>query len=246
MRFHLLRLLVRIEVQSYELKLKIDSCYAKKIVLKKCQNIFVSSIKISIFAQYMKSMKDMERKGIICVIVVVVALIVTSCKIQNAPGAYQCAKGRVTVEELQKQNENKPEVAPAPTPVGRQTEVVQEEKQQEVVEEPTFVPAPVVVVPTPEVEVEKEVTRAEKFEVVEGQTNVVLKKYHVVIGSFGNKDNALRLQAEMRPGYEPILVQNDKGMYRVLLMTYDTYKEAKVKIAEIKDKFPDAWVLIRE
>jgi hypothetical protein len=29
-------------------------------------------------------------------------------------------------------------------------------------------------------------------------------------------------------------------------MTYDTYKEAKVKIAEIKDKFPDAWVLIRE
>ena len=67
-----------------------------------------------------------------------------------------------------------------------------------------------------------------------------------MIGSFGNKDNALRLQAEMRLGYEPILVQNDKGMYRVLLMTYDTYKEAKVKIAEIKDKFPDAWVLIRE
>ena len=188
----------------------------------------------------------MERKGIICVIVVVVALIVTSCKIQNAPGAYQSARGRVTVEELQKQNENKPEVAPTPAPVGRQTEVVQEEKRQEVVEEPTFVPAPVVVVPTPEVEVEKEVTRAEKFEVVEGQTNVVLKKYHVVIGSFGNKDNALRLQAEMRLGYEPILVQNDKGMYRVLLMTYDTYKEAKVKIAEIKDKFPDAWVLIRE
>jgi cell division septation protein DedD len=189
----------------------------------------------------------MKRKAIIYLIVGVVALIVTSCKIQNAPGAYERAKGRIVVEELQKQNENKPEVAPTPAPVGRQTESVQEEKrQEEVVEEPTFVPAPVVVVPTPEVEVEKEVTRAEKFEVVEGQTNVVLKKYHVVIGSFGNKDNALRLQAEMRPGYEPILVQNDKGMYRVLLMTYDTYKEAKVKIAEIKDKFPDAWVLIRE
>ena len=191
----------------------------------------------------------MNRKAIIYLIVGVVALIVTSCKIQNAPGAYQCAKGRVTVEDLQKKNENKPEVAPAPAPVERQTESAQEVKQQEVVEEPTFVPAPVVVpTPVPEEEVaeEPEVTRAEKFEVVEGQTNVVLKKYHVVIGSFGNKDNALRLQVEMRPNYEPILVQNDRGMYRVLLMTYDTYKEAKAKIAEIRDKFPDAWVLVMQ
>lgn len=196
----------------------------------------------------------MNRKAIIYLIVGVVALIVASCKIQNAPGAYQRAKGRITMEELEKQNENKPDVAPMPTPVVRQTESTEVANQPEVVEEPVFVPAPVVVQPEPEPEPapqpapeeEKEVTRAEKFEVVEGQTNVVLKKYHVVIGSFGNKDNALRLQAEMRLDYEPILVQNDRGMYRVLLMTYDTYKEAKTKIAEIRDKFPDAWVLIRE
>ena len=94
---------------------------------------------------------------------------------------------------------------------------------------------------------EKEVTRAEKFEVIEEQKDVVvLKKYHVVIGSFGNKDNALRLQAQMRPQYNPIIVRNDKGMYRVLLMTYDTYKEAKTKIAEIRDQFPDAWVLVMQ
>ena len=104
----------------------------------------------------------------------------------------------------------------------------------------------VVMMNPPEVEVEKEVTRAEKFEVVEGQTNVVLKKYHVVIGSFGNKDNALRLQAQMRPQYEPIIVRNDKGMYRVLLMTYDTYKEAKTKILEVRNQFPDAWVLVMQ
>jgi hypothetical protein len=35
-------------------------------------------------------------------------------------------------------------------------------------------------------------------------------------------------------------------MYRVLLMTYDTYNEAKTKIAEVRSQFPDAWVLIRE
>ena len=196
----------------------------------------------------------MKGKLIVSVVVASVVVMFTSCKIQDAPGAYQRAKGRITVEVLKQQNENKPEVAPMPTPVVREPEQAKEiAKPQEVVAEPVFVPIPVVEpeptpepTPAPVVAEEKEVTRAEKFEVVEGQENVVLKKYHVVIGSFGNKDNALRLQAQMRPQYEPILVQNDKGMYRVLLMTYDTYNEAKTKIAEVRSQFPDAWVLIRE
>jgi cell division septation protein DedD len=193
----------------------------------------------------------MKSRAIIYLFVVFVVLIVTSCKIQYASGAYQRAKGRITVEELEKQTEKKIEVAPIPIPVELQTEQEEEVKQLDVVEEPTFVPVPEVKSQPvqevgPVVEEEKEVTRAEKFEVVEGQKNVVLKKYHVVIGSFGNKDNALRLQAEMRPAYEPILVQNDRGMYRVLLMTYDTYKEAKDKIEEIREKFPDAWVLVMQ
>lgn len=192
----------------------------------------------------------MKQKSIILVVVASVVLMFTSCKIQNAPGAYERAKGRVTVEDLAKQNENKPEVAPTPTPVVRQTEQPKDEPtQQKTVEEPVFVPTPVVVEqpqPTPEIVEEKEITRAEKFEVIEEQKDkVVLKKYHVVIGSFGNKDNALRLQAQMRPQYEPIIVRNEKGMYRVLLMTYDTYNEAKTKIAEIKNQFFDAWVLIK-
>jgi cell division protein FtsN len=196
----------------------------------------------------------MKGKLIVSVVVASVVVMFTSCKIQDAPGAYQRAKGRITVEVLKQQNENKPEVAPMPTPVVREPEQTKEiAKPQEVVAEPVFVPIPVVEpeptpepTPAPVVVEEKEVTRAEKFEVVEGQENVVLKKYHVVIGSFDNKDNALRLQAQKRPQYEPILVQNDKGMYRVLLMTYDTYNEAKTKIAEVRSQFPDAWVLIRE
>ena len=197
----------------------------------------------------------MKQKSIVLVVVASVLVMFTSCKIQDAPGAYQRAKGRITVEELKRQNENKPEVAPMPTPIVRETEQTKEApKAQEIVKEPVFVPAPVVE-PTPEpkeepkVEVveEKEVTRAEKFEVIEEQKDVVvLKKYHVVIGSFGNKDNALRLQAQMRPQYEPIIVRNDKGMYRVLLMTYDTYNEAKTKITEVRTQFADAWILIRE
>lgn len=196
----------------------------------------------------------MKAKSIVLVVVASVLVMFTSCKIQDAPGAYQRAKGRIMVEELEKQNENKPEVAPAPTPVVREVEEKVVAPKQETVKEPVFVPTPVVTPqpepepePAPEVVEEKEVTRAEKFEVIEEQKDVVvLKKYHVVIGSFGNKDNALRLQGQMKPQYEPIIVRNEKGMYRVLLMTYDTYKEAKTKIVEIREQFPDAWVLIRE
>lgn len=196
----------------------------------------------------------MKAKSIVLVVVASVLVMFTSCKIQDAPGAYQRAKGRITVEELEKQNEKKPEVAPTPTPVVREVEEKVVAPEQETVKEPVFVPTPVVAPqpepepePAPEVVEEKEVTRAEKFEVIEEQKDVVvLKKYHVVIGSFGNKDNALRLQGQMKPQYEPIIVRNEKGMYRVLLMTYDTYKEAKTKITEIREQFPDAWVLIRE
>jgi cell division protein FtsN len=196
----------------------------------------------------------MKQKSIILVIVASVVVMFTSCKIQDAPGAYQRAKGRITVEELEKQNAKKPEVAPTPAPVVREVEEKVVAPKQETVKEPVFVPTPVVAPqpepkpePVSEVVEEKVVTRAEKFEVIEEQKDVVvLKKYHVVIGSFGNKDNALRLQAQMKPQYEPIIVRNEKGMYRVLLMTYDTYKEAKTKISEVKDQFPDAWVLVMQ
>jgi cell division protein FtsN len=192
----------------------------------------------------------MKGNSIILMVVASVLVMFTSCKIQNAPGAYQPAKGRITVEELEKQNDKKPEVAPTPAPIVREIEEKEVAPKQETVKEPVFVPTPVVTPepePQPEVVEEKEVTRAEKFEVIEEQKDVVvLKKYHVVIGSFGNKDNALRLQAQMRPQYEPIIVRNDKGMYRVLLMTYDTYKEAKTKILEVRNQFPDAWVLVMQ
>lgn len=196
----------------------------------------------------------MKQKSIVLVVVASVIVMFTSCKIQDAPGAYQPAKGRITVEELEKQKENKPEVAPTPAPIVREIDEKVVTSKQETVQEPVFVPTPVVAPqpqpqpdPVSEVVEEKEVTRAEKFEVIEEQKDVVvLKKYHVVIGSFGNKDNALRLQAQMRLQYEPIIVRNEKGMYRVLLMTYDTYKEAKTKISEVRDQFPDAWVLIKQ
>ena len=114
----------------------------------------------------------MERKSIVLVVVASVIVMFTSCKIQDAPGAYQPAKGRITVEELEKQKANKSEVAPMPTPIVREVEEKVVSSKQEMVQEPIFVPTPVVAPqpqPEPVVEVveEVEVTRAEKFEVIE-------------------------------------------------------------------------------
>ena len=92
----------------------------------------------------------------------------------------------------------------------------------------------------------KEVTRSEKFDVVEGQGEVQLKNYHVVIGSFSKKENAEKLKNSMMPEYSPIIVINEKGMYRVLLISCDEYLQAKSIINNISGKFPDAWVLVQK
>ena len=70
--------------------------------------------------------------------------------------------------------------------------------------------------------------------------------YNVVIGSFTQKQNAIKLKNEQSDQYNPIIVINEKGMFRVILISYRTYNEAKAKISEISDKFADAWVLVQK
>lgn len=93
---------------------------------------------------------------------------------------------------------------------------------------------------------EPEVTRQERFSIVEGQKDAELKEYNVVIGSFGKKENAERLKSEMKGAdYNPVIIVNERGMFRVVLASYDTYQEAKAKIAGIMEEFPDAWCLVQ-
>lgn len=160
------------------------------------------------------------------------AIVLSACKVQNAPGAYIPAEGKAPAKEVLTE---KPKEVPQP--------------QQAVVAEPQPVQTvePVVeTTPAPPAPVEKEVTRAEVFSVVEGESDNELKNYHVVIGSFKNQDNAKRLQARMRPEYKPVIVINEQGMYRVLLVSFDDYASAKQKIAAIHDQFGDAWVLVQK
>lgn len=190
------------------------------------------------------------RMGKIFLMSVLMGLFISSCKIQEAPGAYLPAQGKIVVDDLAPEPVPVADVVPTPDRVVRPEDPDSGVHVEEFVKEPVLVEEPVVKPLPSEVLVspvkEKEVTRAEKFDLVEGQTSVILKNYHVVIGSFGMKTNALNLQSQMRPQYNPILVVNENGLFRVLLDSYDTYNEARNKINQIKSQFPDAWILIQK
>jgi cell division protein FtsN len=76
-----------------------------------------------------------------------------------------------------------------------------------------------------------------------------IKQYSVVIGSFINKTNAESLKSRMQSkGYYPVLAQNEKDMYRVIIASYDNKTDAYDKRDEIRADYPefsDAWLLER-
>ena len=96
---------------------------------------------------------------------------------------------------------------------------------------------------------ETEVTRNENFTLADGETNAdALKlKYHVVVGSFGKQSNAKGLQSTLNSeGNRAVVVVNEKGMFRVLIASFNDYAVAHKKIKEIANRFPDAWVLVQK
>ena len=94
-----------------------------------------------------------------------------------------------------------------------------------------------------------ETTRGEKFNMADGETNTAAfnKKFHVVVGSFGVQNNAKNLQRTLNSeGNSAIVVVNEQGMFRVLIASYDEYAQARNRISQISNRFPDAWVLIQK
>lgn len=86
----------------------------------------------------------------------------------------------------------------------------------------------------------------EKVTAVDGSTG--LKRFNVVIGSFTNKTNATSLKERMETrGYNVVLAQNERQMYRVIVATFDDKASAAAERDEIKEKyypdFQDAWLL---
>lgn len=217
----------------------------------------------------------MKRIAVMVVALLSVMAMSVGCKVQPAPGAYAKAQAPVAKEKMTKVAADTVDIIPVPQVIIRKRQGgsstiepvrvdVAEEPSTDVTADPVIATVEVVeqqvvdtviktdtvadaekTAPKP-VSTEPEVTRQEKFTIVEGQKNAELKDYNVVIGSFGKKDNAERLKNEMSSAdYKPVIVVNERGMFRVILATFDTYLEAKAKIAEIIDEFPDAWCLVQ-
>lgn len=95
----------------------------------------------------------------------------------------------------------------------------------------------------------KEETRSESFKLASGETNsaALTFKYHVVVGSFSVHSNALNLRTKLtNEGNNALTVENEKGMLRVIISSFNDYNEAHSKIRQIKTTYPDAWVLVQK
>jgi cell division protein FtsN len=100
-------------------------------------------------------------------------------------------------------------------------------------------------------EISYESVRPEKLNLAHGEDESGLKKYSVVIGSFKNRTNAYSLKERMiEEGYRPVIAENDLGMLRVIMTSFDSRADAVRSRDSIKSKyapnFQDAWLLERQ
>ncbi len=72
-----------------------------------------------------------------------------------------------------------------------------------------------------------------------------LKNFSVVVGSFSLIANAEGLQQTLNNnGYAAQIVKNtDRNMYRVVASTFDTKPEAVASRDQLRNQYPDAWLL---
>jgi Sporulation related domain. len=90
--------------------------------------------------------------------------------------------------------------------------------------------------------------RRERLEALKGEDSAMLKTYNVVVGSFQNHTNAYSLKERLQAqGYTPVLGQNEAGMLRVIITSFDNRKDAEVSRDQVKSRFSpdfqDAWIL---
>lgn len=138
-------------------------------------------------------------------------------------------------------------------------EAAKEREMQQTASQPTAVVKDASPLPPVEVSVRKE-----KVEPVYATDAAGLRKYSVVIASLSVKLNAESLKNRMmNEGYPVILAQNEQGMYRVIVASYDDKSQAAAKRDEIYQSysakgntdylkktygvpFNDLWILERE
>jgi cell division protein FtsN len=100
-------------------------------------------------------------------------------------------------------------------------------------------------------EISYESVKQERVKPASGEDVSGLKKYSVVIGSFKNRTNAFALKERMiDEGYRPVVAENENGMLRVIVSSFDSRTDAARSRDALKSKytpnFQDAWLLERQ
>ena len=74
--------------------------------------------------------------------------------------------------------------------------------------------------------------------------------YFVILGSFGQLDNAKNFRETLlNEGFTPIILHSETGYYRVCVNSYKGEAEARSRVTEIRQAFPkysDLWLLIKQ
>ena len=112
-------------------------------------------------------------------------------------------------------------------------EAAKEKEMQQTASQPSTVVKDASPLPPVEVSVRKE-----KVEPVYPTDAAGLRRYSVVIASLSVKLNAESLKSRMEnEGHQVILAQNEQGMYRVIVASYDDKGQAAAKREEIYNKY---------
>lgn len=111
------------------------------------------------------------------------------------------------------------------------------------------------VVSKPRTDIERESdlnvsTRQERINPYMGENTANLRRYSVIIGSFRNSTNAYSLRDRMQSdGYNAMVAQNELGMLRVVVSSFDSKRDALYSRDAFRSKyypnFQDAWILER-
>jgi cell division septation protein DedD len=94
-------------------------------------------------------------------------------------------------------------------------------------------------------------SKEERFSTANGETaDYGSNRFFVILGSFSVLENAKRLKETLKAeDFQPVILVNESGMYRVCGNNYADESAARGRIAEVRAKFPkysDIWLLIKK
>ncbi len=84
----------------------------------------------------------------------------------------------------------------------------------------------------------------------EDRTGNESNTFFVIIGSFGQLDNAKNYRGTLLDeGFTPIILHSETGYYRVCVDSFKNENEARTRVTKLRQAFPkyaDVWLLIKE